>query len=37
MEPSALIFMSTCWIIIIGSAVITMTKIVKSQNGGGNN
>lgn len=36
MEPSALIFMGTCWILIASSAVLTMTKIVKSQNNGGN-
>jgi len=37
METSALIFMASCWIIIFGSAAITMTKIIKSQNNGGNN
>ena len=37
METSALIFMSACWLIIISSAVLTMTKIIKSQNNGGTN
>lgn len=35
METSALIFMATCWTLILGSVLLTMNKIIKSQKTGG--